>query len=460
MRLLVAGGTVVAGGRRRRADVLVEDGLIAAVGEGLDAAGADELDASGCLVLPGGVDVHAHVFGAVETDTVSALCGGTTTVVSFLDEPAFEGETPVQATRRVIADELPRSACDLGAHAVIWEPGRYRAGDLAAAAELGVTSVKLWLAYLDLGIMIDDARAYEVSREAADAGVLVQAHCENGPLVEELRAAWVAAGRTGLREHARARPVELEREAVHRFLTIAGLAGADAYVVHVTGREPLDEIHRARARGQTAFAEVCGHHLAFDAAVYDEAPDPLPFMMTPPLRTAADHEHLWTSLADGALEVLSSDHGQPTLAAKVAAGDDFTKVPYGLPGLETRLAIGFTLGVEPGRLDAERLVEAASEAPARIFGLHPRKGSLERGADADVVVWDSSDRWTASTATLHDGLDYTPYEGMELTGRPRFVVAGGELLVEEGRFLGRTRPAEFQRRPPRARAGGPPKAAS
>lgn len=447
MRLVVRGGTVVSGGRSMRADVLVDDGTIAAIGA-VDPSGATVVDAAGCYVLPGGVDPHTHVFGAVETDTVSALCGGTTTLVSFADEPAAVGETPAEAVRRLLADEIPRSAVDLGIHAVIWEPAGYRRGDLAAAADLGVTSVKLWLAYRDLGIQVDDDQAYAVMREAADEGVLVLAHCENGDLAEAIRDEHRRNARLSLRYHATARPVELETEAVHRFLTIAGLTGAEAYVVHVTAPAPLAEIEAARARGQTAYAEVCTTHLVYTESVY-EGPEPLRFVLTPPLRGQADRDELWESLAAGSLDVLASDHSHvPLVPDKVAAGDDFTKVPYGVSGVEARLALAWSLGVERGLLTPERLVEAACEGPARIFGLAPRKGSIQVGADADLVIWDPALRWTIGVDTLHDGIDHTPFEGIAVNGRARFVLAGGEVVVEEGRYLGRSRPATFL---PRAR---------
>lgn len=450
MALVVRGGTVVSGGRSQRADVLVEGGTVVAVGE-VGAPGAADVDAGGCFVLPGGVDPHTHVFGAVESDTVSALCGGTTTLVSFADEPAEPGETPADAVRRLLADEVPRSAVDIGIHAVVWEPEAYRPGDLAAAAELGVTSVKLWLAYRDLGIQIGDERAYAVMREAAREGVLVLAHCENGDLAEALKEEHRREGRVSLRYHAQARPVALEREAVHRFLAIAGLAGAEAYVVHVTAPAPLAEIEAARARGQRVHAEVCTTHLVYTDAVY-EGPDPLRFVLTPPLRTQSERDALWESLAAGSLEVLASDHSHvPLVPDKVEAGDDFTKVPYGVSGVEARLALAWSLGVERGLLTPERLVEVACEAPARIFGLAPRKGSIRPGADADLVVWDPAVRWTIGVDTLHDGVDHTPFEGMAVQGRPRFVVAGGEVAVAEGRYLGRSRPARFLSRP---RLGG------
>jgi dihydropyrimidinase len=438
--LLVQGGTVVAGGARTRADVLIEDGRIVAVGEMDPPRDVPRLDADGCLVLPGAVDVHTHVFGRVPEDTTSALHGGTTTILSFI--PEGDGERPAEIARRVIADEIPSAAIDVGIHGVVWEPDSYRRGDIRELAELGATSVKLWLAYRELGIMADDAQAFAVMREAAEEGVLVQAHCENGYLAGALRDEFAAAGRTGLGHHGQARPPLLEAEAVHRFLAIARLAGADPYVVHVSGAAALAEIRRARASGQKVYAEACPHHLAFDDSVYDTE-DAVRYLMTPPLRTATDRGELWAALESGVLDTYASDHSHLPLAEKLAGGNDFTLVEPGVPGVEARLALGFTLGVETGLMSPERLVEVACSAPARIFGLHPRKGAIVPGGDGDLVVWDPTVRWTLTRSGLHDGLDYTPYEGTVMQGAPRAVVVAGEIAVQEGRVLERSRPAAY-----------------
>jgi dihydropyrimidinase len=438
--LLVQGGTVVTGGTRARADVLIEDGRIVALGEIEPPAGARRLDADACLVLPGAVDVHTHIFGRVAEDTTSALHGGTTALVSFI--PEAPGERPAEIVRRMIADEIPDAAIDVGIHGVVWEPEAYRRGDLGDLAALGVTSVKLWLAYRELGIMADDAQAFAVMREAADEGVLVQAHCENGHLASALCDEFATSGRTELRHHGQARPPLLEAEAVHRFLAIARLTGATAYVVHVSGAAALAEIVRARAQGTNAYAEACAHHLAFDDHEY-EGESAARFLMTPPLRTEADRRALWEALRNGALDSYASDHSHLTLGDKLAGGDDFTLVEPGVPGVEARLAVGFTCGVETGLLTVERLVEAACAAPARIFGLHPRKGAIAPGSDGDVVVWDPSVQWTLTADRLHDGLDYTPYEGITMQGAPRAVVVAGEVAIEEGRELERARPAGY-----------------
>jgi dihydropyrimidinase len=438
MPTVVAGGTVVGSDGSVRADVLVDGGRVVEVGA-VDRQGAEAIDASGCLVLPGAVDVHTHPFGGLRADSRSALCGGTTAALAFVD--ALPGERPVEAARRTLSDEMPDSHIDLAFHAVIWEPAAYRNGDLADAAALGIGSVKLWLAYIELGIMADDDVALAVMQEAAELGVVVLAHCENGRAVDLLTRRRVAAGELGMDSLPASRPIELEAECVHRFLVLAGLAGATPYVVHVTGRAPLGEIRAARRRGQTVHAEVCPHHLLFDRSDH-EGPDGLRYVMTPPLREADDRAALLDGLRTGDVTTYASDHCHLRLDRdKVPLQGDFTKVPTGMPGIGARLPLGFALGGDHP-LAAERLVDAACTQPARIFGL-PRKGVIAPGADADLVIWDPRTPQRLTLAAMNDGLDWTPYEGIEVPGRVRDVLARGERVVVDGEWAGDDHRGEY-----------------
>ena len=441
MATAIVGGTVVGPDGSARADVLVEDGLVTEVGS-IDPSSAEVIDASGCLVLPGAVDVHTHPFGGVRDDTRSALCGGTTTALAFVD--ALPGERPAEAAKRTLADEMPQSHIDLAFHAVIWEPAAYRWGDLAEAAAFGVGSVKLWLAYVELGIMADDDVALAVMQEAADLGMVVLAHCENGRAVDLLTRQRVEAGELGIESLPASRPIELEAECVHRFLVLAGLAGATPYVVHVTGRAPLDEIHAARRRGQTVHAEVCPHHLLFERS-HHEGPDALRYVMTPPLREAADRAALLDGLRSGDVTTYASDHCHLRLDRdKLPVQDDFTKIPTGLPGIGARLPLGFALGGgDP--LAVERLVDAACTQPARIFGFYPRKGIVAPGSDADIVVWDPSAPTRLTLELMNDGLDWTPYDGIDVPGRVRDVLARGERVVADGHWAGEDHRGEYLR---------------
>ncbi len=438
MATAITGGTVVGPDGSARADVLVDAGRVVEVGA-VGRQGAEAIDATGCLVLPGAVDVHTHPFGGLRDDSRSALCGGTTSALAFVD--ALPGERPAEAARRTLADELPESHIDLAFHAVIWEPAAYRKGDLADVAALGVGSVKLWLAYIELGIMADDDVALAVMQEAAELDMVVLAHCENGRAVDLLTRQRVAAGELGLASLPASRPIELEAECVHRFLVLAGLAGATPYVVHVTGRAPLDEIRTARRRGQTVHAEVCPHHLLFERSDH-EGPDALRYVMTPPLREAADRASLLAGLRRGDVTTYASDHCHLRLDRdKVPVQGDFRKIPTGLPGIGARLPLGFALGGDDP-LAAERLVDAACTQPARIFGL-PRKGVIAPGSDADLVVWDPRTPARLTLEVMRDGLDWTPYEGIEVPGRVRDVLARGRRVVIDGEWAGEEHRGEY-----------------
>jgi dihydropyrimidinase len=427
----VVGGTIVSPSGSVAGDVLVRDGAIAAVGE-VDRTCAEVVDASGCLVLPGAIDVHTHIFGAVAEDTRSALLGGTTSMLAFVD--AEPGERPVEAARRTIADELPKAHADVALHTVIWEPEAYRPGDMRDVHALGVGSVKLWLAYIELGIMADDDVAFAVMQEAAALGMVVLAHCENGRVIDVLTRELVAAGEMGLGSLPRSRPIALEAECVHRFLAMAEVAGSTAYVVHVTGSRPMQELAAARGRGQAVYGEACVHHLLFDESCH-HGDDALRYVMTPPLRSPGDRAALRSGLARGGLDTYASDHCHLRLDRdKVPVADDFTRVPTGVPGIAARLPIGLALAVEDG-LTVERLVEVACAAPARIFGL-PGKGAVAPGNDGDLVVWDPAAPSAITLEGLGDGLDWTPYDGFELPGRIRHVLARGVHVVEDGTFIG------------------------
>jgi dihydropyrimidinase len=284
--------------------------------------------------------------------------------------------------------------------------------------------------------MADDDVAFAVMQEAAALGMVVLAHCENGRVVDVLTRGLVAAGDLGLESLPVSRPIALEAECVNRFLVMAELAGATPYVVHVTGRRPLEAIAAARERGQTVHAEACPHHLFFDESHHRGA-DAVRYVMTPPLRSPADQAALRAGLAVGALDTYASDHCHLRLDRdKLPVLGDFSQVPTGLPGIAARLPLGLALAAAGDGPAIERLVDAACAAPARIFGLSPQKGTLAPGSDADVVVWDPSVRTRLTLEGMGDGLDWTPYDGIEVPGRMRHVLAGGERVVQDGGFIG------------------------
>jgi dihydropyrimidinase len=453
MTTLIRNGTIVNADGRRAADVLVDGERIAEVGPGL--AGADRVvDASGRFVLPGGVDVHTHLdapMGAIrtaddfETGTIAAACGGTTTVVDYATQE--KGGSLAGAVEEWRARAEGRAVVDFGFHVCISDLRPDVEAEMEALVRAGVPSFKVFMAYPGR-LMLDDGEIFRVLRRAASIGGLVCLHAENGHVIDVLAREAVASGRTAPRFHALTRPREVEAEAVQRGVALAELAGAPLFVVHVSTGGAAGHIAAARRRGLPVYGETCPQYLLLSDAAYD-APDAeaAKYVMSPPLRPAAEAEALWEGLASGSLDVVATDHCPFTLAQK-AGGRDFTAIPNGAPGIEPRLALLYDAGVAAGRLSLERFVETTSTAPARLFGLHPRKGAIAPGADADIVLFDPSATTAISAATHHMRVDYNPYEGRTVRGAIALVLARGEAVVEGGRFVGTPGRGRFLKRAP------------
>jgi dihydropyrimidinase len=445
-RVLLRGGTVIDVDGERAADVLVgADGRIAAVGRDLAPEdGGEVVDAAGLLVVPGGVDAHTHMqlpVGAVRVSddfasgTAAAAVGGTTTVIDYVT--AYRGEDPLAAlaTWRRWAEP---AAVDVGLHMTFTEA--VPEAVVADCVERGVTSFKLYLAYPQL-LQVDDDVVFDVLRACARHGGLVTVHCENGGAIEALRRRALAEGRTGVVEHRETRPAALEAEAVARVGRLAEVAGAPVYVVHLSSAPGLAEVRAAQARGVAMQAETCPQYLTLDATVLEE-PGGENFVCTPPLRDPWHREELWEGLARGWVQTVATDHCPFWTADRrrgVAGRDggfaDFTEIPGGLPGVETRLSLVWQ-GVRAGRITAADWVRLCAEAPARTFGLFPRKGCLRPGADADVVVWDPDRPQSLAAADLHMRVDHSPYEGRVDRGWPALVLSRGRVVARDGGFRG------------------------
>jgi dihydropyrimidinase len=448
--VLLRGGTVVDLDGERPADVLVgADGRIAAVGPDLSSAsgfdpGTEVVDVSGRLVVPGGIDAHTHLHlpvGAVRVSddfasgTVAAAVGGTTTVIDYVT--AYRGEDPLAALGTWRALAAP-AAVDYGLHMTFTEA--VGEGVVADCIERGVTSFKLYLAYPQL-LQVDDDVVFDVLRAAARHGGLVAVHCENGGAIEALRRRALAEGRTGVVEHAATRPAVLEAEAVHRVGRLAEAAAARAYVVHLSSAPGLAEVRAAQERGVALQAETCPQYLHLDAAVL-EGPGGENFVCTPPLRDPWHREELWEGLARGWVQTVATDHcpfwgadRRRGTAGRDGGFADFTEIPGGLPGIETRMALVWQ-GVRAGRIGVADWVRLCAEAPATTFGLFPRKGCLRPGSDADVVVWDPERRQSLDAAALHMRTDHSPYEGRVVRGWPELVLSRGRVVARDGRFGG------------------------
>jgi dihydropyrimidinase len=443
--MLLTGGTVVDCDGERIADVRIgRDGRIAAVGPDLAAPGEAVVDASGLLVVPGGVDVHTHMqlpVGAVRVSddfasgTAAAAVGGTTTIVDYVT--AYRGQDPLAALRTWQGWAEP-SAVDYGLHMTFTEAVSEKT--VVDCLEQGVTSFKLYLAYPQL-LQVDDDVVFDLLRTCGRYGGLVTVHCENGGAIEALRRRALREGRTSVVEHRDTRPGLLEAEAVHRVGRLAELAEATAYVVHLSSAPALAEVRAAQERGVALLAETCPQYLHLDASVL-EGPGGENFVCTPPLRDPWHREELWEGLAGGWVHTVATDHcpfstedRRRGTADRPGGFADFTEIPGGLPGVETRMTLVWQ-GVRAGRITVADWVRLCAEAPARTFGMFPRKGSLRPGSDADVVVWDPERPQSLDAAALHMRVDHSPYEGQVVRGWPALVLSRGKIVARDGSFTG------------------------
>jgi dihydropyrimidinase len=450
MRTLIKNGTVVTASEMMLADVLIDGERIAAVGSGLGEADTT-IDATDKLVMPGGIDVHTHMelpFGGTfasddfATGTRAAAFGGTTTIVDFAVQ-GF-GETLSRGLDNWLEKAEPKSHIDFGLHLIVREISEGILKEMDAMIERGVTSFKLFMAYPGV-FMLDDASIFRAMGRTADNGGLIMVHAENGGAIDVLVQRYLAQGKTAPINHALTRPSSMEGEATHRAIALAELAEVPVYIVHLSAKEALDAVREGRDRGVHAYAETCPQYLylsmedmgrpGFEGAKY---------VCSPPLRPREHQAELWKGLILDDLQVVSTDHcpfdfkDQKTLGA-----NDFSAIPNGLPGVEDRYTLLWDGGVATGQISPMRFVELIATAPARMFGLHPRKGTLSPGSDADLVVFDPAKRRVLSASTHHMRVDYSCYEGRDVTGSPEVVLQRGRVLVEHGEFHGRPGDGKF-----------------
>jgi dihydropyrimidinase len=457
VKSIITNGTVVSAEGECRADVLVDAGKIVALGLDLPSDGAQVIDASGAYVMPGGIDVHTHFempFGGTvscesfETGTRAAAVGGTTTIVDFAMQAQGESLMKTYQDWREKADG--DVVVDYGLHVAITDLNDKTLAEIPRLVDEGVTSLKLFMAYKG-SIMIDDGTLLQVLKKAHESGALAMVHAENGDIIDVLVREHIAAGKTAPRYHLSSRPPEAEGEATGRAIIMAQIAGAPIYIVHVSCAKALDEVRAARDRGQSVYGETCPQYLAlstdnFDVPGFEGAK----FVCSPPLRDKSNWPTLWAGLRTGDLATVASDHAAFNYKGQKELGlaEGFHKIPNGGPGVEHRLFILHTLGVGGGEISMPKLVEVFSSAPARLFGLYPQKGVIAPGSDADVVVFDPAVDWVISAATQMQNIDYTPYEGMLVKGAVRTVLSKGEVVVSEGRWVGKDGTGRYLKRKP------------
>jgi len=459
-RTLIRHGRIVTAVDDYTADILIDNGRIVAIGESLQAGEDTQLvDAKGMLVLPGGVDCHTHMdntFGAsttcdsYESGTRSAAFGGTTTIVDF----AFQrqGTSVLEAIENTRAKGAAGACIDYGFHVIVTSVEDQTLADMQhAIRHEGVSSFKMFMAYPG-SVMVDDAAIFQAMRMVGQHGGMIALHAENGTIIELLIKEALAQGHTAPKYHALTRPALMEGEATHRGIKLAELAEAPVYFVHLSAKEALKHVVEARDAGIPVFAETCPHYLFFDDSVYDsEEFDLARYVMSPPLRSKESQNALWTALRTDDLQLVSTDHcpfcmkeGHLGRVNQKSFGrHDFSKIPNGIPGVETRMSTLYDGGVRSGRISLNRFVELTSTAPAKLFGMFPKKGTIAVGSDADIVLFDPSQPHVISAATQHTNTDFTLFEGKKVTGKVCKVMLRGEWLVDGDQWLGRPGNGQF-----------------
>lgn len=454
MSTVIRGGTIVTADLTYEADVLIEGGRIAAIGQGL--TGDRVLDASGCYVMPGGIDPHTHLempfMGTYSADdfesgTRAALAGGTTMVVDFaLPSP---GQGLLDALQ-MWDNKVSRAHCDYSYHMAVTWWGEQVFDEMQAVVDRGITSFKHFMAYKG-ALMVNDDELFASFRRVGDLGGLAMVHAENGDVVAELSARLLAEGNCGPEAHAYSRPPQVEGEAANRAIMVADMAGVPLYIVHVSCEEAHEAIRRARAQGKRVWGEPLIQHLTLDESEYFH-PDwnhAARRVMSPPFRNKAHQDSLWAGLQSGSLSVVATDHCAFTSDQKRFGIGDFTKIPNGTGGLEDRMPMLWTHGVGTGRLTPNEFVAVTSTNIAKILNMYPRKGAVLVGADADLVIWDPEAEKVITAQTQQSAIDYNVFEGQRVKGLPRFTLTRGVVAVTEGKVDSREGHGEFVGRAPR-----------
>jgi len=459
--VLIHNGTIVNADSTTRADLLIEGATIKEIRAEIPVTAAETIvDATGLLLLPGGIDAHTHLdmpFGGSNsaddflTGTRAAAIGGTTTIVDFAIQARG---TKMRTALDTWWKKAEGKACiDYGLHMIVTDLGDAGLEDMDDLVREGVASFKLFMAYPNV-LMVDDATIFKALRQTAKNGALICMHAENGSVIDVIVQQALAEGKTAPIYHALTRPTRAEAEAVHRSIAMAEMAGVPVYIVHLSSEDALNQVREARDRGLPAFAETCPQYLLLSIEdVQDKGWEGAKYVFTPPLREKKNQPKLWEGLRKDNLQVVSTDHCPFCFEDQKALGkDDFTKIPNGGPGIENRLQLLHHHGVGLGNLTLNRFVELVSTAPARIFGMYPKKGVLAVGSDADIVLWDPVAAHTISAATHHMRVDYSMFEGFHVRGNARDVYSRGELIVSQGRFIGTAGRGQYLRREARGGA--------
>ena len=462
MKTLIQGGTIVTAADAYEADVLVEGEKVALIGKRLPLSGAKKIDATGKYVIPGGIDVHTHMelpFGGTfasddfETGTIAAAFGGTTSIIDFAVQ-SF-GATLTAAIETWQKKARGKAVIDYGLHCIVRELDDNRLKEMDELVSAGVSSFKLFMAYPGV-FMVDDATIFKAVTRTGENGGLICMHAENGGVIDVLIKKALKEKHTEPKWHALTRPPEAEGEATNRAFRLAEMAGQlPLYIVHLSAAQALEQVRLFRDRGLPAYAETCPQYLFLSYENYEEPGfDGAKYVMSPPLRPKWHQEELWKGLARNDLQVVSTDHcpfcmteGYQGLPKQKQLGvGDFSKIPNGAPGVETRMVLLYDGGVLAKRITLNRWIELTSTTPAKLFGMFPRKGTIAVGSDADIVVWNPKTASTISAKTHHMRVDYNPYEGRKVKGKADVVLSRGEVIIDKDKFVGKKGRGRFLKR--------------
>ncbi len=457
MSVLIKNGEIVTASERYTADILCEGETIARIDRGIKPPkGAEVIDAQGKFVFPGFIDPHVHIYlpfmGTFAKDDYisgsrAALVGGTTTLIEMCC-PARKDDA-LESFELWMKHAAGKSACDFTFHMGVTKFDDETEEQLREIVKRGISSFKIFLAYKG-AFGVDDTELYRVLKLAKQLGVIVTAHCENETLVAERCKELLAAGKTDPGQHHNSRPPQVEAEGVHHLMTFAELTGAAVYIVHLSCQEALDEAIAARQRGVRVNVETLIQYLTLDKTDAEKPNfEGAKYVMSPPLRDKRNQEVLWNGLRDGLVQTVATDHAPFDFKTQKPMGkNDFTKIPNGIPSLENRINVLYTYGVKTGKIDLHTFVNAASTQVAKLFGLFPRKGTIQPGADADLVVYDPDYRGKISAKKQEMNVDYNVFEGWKIEGRPSIVTVRGQVAVRDGKFVGKHGHGKFLQRKP------------
>ncbi len=440
MKQLFRGGTIVSAAGCKKADLLIQDETILSVGSSLSDEDAVVIDVTGKYLFPGFIDAHTHMdldvsdtvtADGFDTGTKAELSGGTTCIVDFATQN--KGESLACALKNWHKKADGKASCDYAFHLALsdWNPDI--CAELGEAVKAGICSFKLYTTYD--AMVVDDKAVYEILTRLKELGGIAGIHCENKGMIDARldQVLLEKKNRRSVADYPFTRPALAEAEAVSRILKIAACVDTPVIIVHLSSKEGYEEVMRARENGQTVYVETCPQYLLLDESRYmQEAGQARKYMIAPPLRKKADQQVLWKALSDGQIQTVCTDHCSFTVQQKEAGKDDFAKTPCGMPGAEERPALLYHYGVRSGKLTPEQMCAYLSENQAKLYRLYPKKGSLQPGSDADIVVWDPQAEWELSAKTQQSASDYCPFEGTRLTGRAVQVYLRGMLAAEYG----------------------------